>query len=164
MAKEKKEMFEKMEFNDAAYAKSIQEESLAKLGRVKIGVIIATIATVCSVLGIIVPEVFIKNNQSPVTHFLEIFILIAPILAIVSYIIGGGFLNAIKWAIKIGKLGYHLIPIIVVDLFIGFAAMVLALMAFLFAPIIFVGLNYIQIKRDYDDATTYLNFCEPAAE
>lgn len=81
---------------------------------------------------------------------------IAVLPAVPAYLIGGGIGKAIKAAWKITKIGWCLIPVFPVDVILSIAFFFLALLMFLFVPIIFVGLNYVEHKRALNAAESYL--------
>ncbi|MCR4902623.1 MAG: hypothetical protein K6A23_07185 [Butyrivibrio sp.] len=145
MSKEKN-LFNSITFDNTAYAQQILNESESKLKRVKIGLIIAAITSVISIIGYTATN----NNLS------TILMLVSLIGSLVSYIIGGGFMNALSWGVKIGKIGWIIMPF-PVDIVTGLTASLFAILVFLFLPVIFVLLSYFQTKKDFDTAFMYLS-------
>lgn len=143
----KVQMMEELEFDNVEYAKKIMEEASAKLGRIKVGLIIAGAATVCSCI-------MLYASDSNMTLLKGSMMLIALFGAIISYIVGGGFGTAIKFAMKVGKFGWFITPF-PIDIITGIITTVIALWAFLFVPVFFVFLNYWQTKKNYTEAERY---------
>ena len=153
-SKANKELFENVTFNDAAYAKDIRDKSAAKLEKLKIALIIAAIATICSIIA------FKFSKHEALSN---VFFVIAVVGAIASYILGGGINIAIKWALKIGKIGWFILPF-PIDIATGLFAILFSLLSFFFLPVIFVALNYYQANKDYKAAEEYLSFYQPTQE
>ena len=149
---EKKNLIEKMEFDDFAFAKQTFEDSDKKLGRIRTGLIVSAAATLASFIGFSAID---KNDTIG-----GIFILVALITAIASYIIGGGMKIAFKAAKKLAVFGWFILPF-PYDLGTGICTIIIAPIAFLFIPVVFVYINYKQVKRNRDDAEEYMKFCKP---
>ncbi len=141
----RKNLFENATITSTEAAKQLLEKSVSKLNRVKIGLIIAAVATLISIIGY-------KNDG---TSLGSILLFIGFICAMVSYIIGGGFMTAISWAVRIGKLGWIIMPF-PVDIITGICAVVVSFIAFMFLPLVFVFLSYVQTKKDYEEANKFL--------
>ena len=152
--KEKQEFFEEMEFDNVSYAQDMKEECERKLQKISLGLKIAAVSTVFSVL-------MLFPFNSNVT---DIFMLLAIVGAIVSYIIGGGLGTALKAAWKICVVGWFIIPIFPVDLALAMFAFIVACCAFFFAPILFVWINNHQVKKDYQAALKYLSYYKPVGQ
>lgn len=148
MARGKEEVFETAQFNDAKYAQDVKENAERKLQRIKIGLIIALVATISSVL------LFLE-----LTPFTDILMGLSFFGSIVSYVVGGGIGMAFKSAWKVAKIGWLLTPF-PIDIFTGLVAMMFSIMGFFFIPLLFVAMNYDQCKKDYKEATEYLKYCE----
>lgn len=158
MAKEKKTLFTKMEFNNAQYAMDVKAKSEAKLARVKVGLIIAAIAQFAWVISFAFP------------HMPELLVdgvcIIALVGTVAGYIVGGGLLAALKFTWKfattIGWFGWVCVPF-PVDIFTGIMLTGLALIMipilFIFIPLGLVFLNFIQVRKDYKAAEEYLKYC-----
>ena len=142
-------IFEEAIFNDAAYAKDIMKQSEERLKRVKIGLIISVVASICG---------FISFTHGSTHIIFEVIGFVAFVGAIASYVIGGGFMDAIRMALKIGKIGWLIMPF-PVDIVTGIISTIFSLVAFFLLPVIFVSLNYIQTKKDYEAAENYLSYC-----
>lgn len=155
MKKEKEGLFEEQKFEDVQYAKDVLEASGKKKEKCKIGLIVALVSTILAAGGYALAEG--ASIQNDVT---EIMILIGWIGAIASYIIGGGLKVALSTALKITKLGWFLVPIFPIDLVVAIFAFFLAIISFFFIPVLYVGINYIQINKDYSAAEEYLKYCK----
>ena len=156
-----KEFFTKMEFDNAAYATDVKNACEKKMGRIKIGMIIAAGATVFDVVA------FMLDKGGQKGTFLEILVgtllTIGVIGAIVSYIVEGGFGTALRWAKNLAVFGWIILPF-PADILTGIMFFVLAILAFFCVPIVFVLLNYRQTKKDRDAAEQYLNYVRPVQE
>ncbi|MCR5272888.1 MAG: hypothetical protein K6E13_07895 [Lachnospiraceae bacterium] len=162
MFNKNEKMENKVEFNDAAYAKSIRDEALVKMEKVKKGLMISGIASLLSVVGLIIMNVADAHNTS--AHgYAYILFMIAICGAMVSYVIGGGFGLALKGAFSLAKVGFWIIPIPFLDLATGLITIVFALFAFLLFPVLCVFISYRQIKNDYEEAEKYLQFYQPVS-
>lgn len=145
---EKKEFFEEKQFNDVAYAQDILASSNAKLEKQKFALIIAAAATALNLGGFALGD-----------GFLAFAMLFAGIVgAIIAYIIGGGFRSAIACAFKIGKFGWFILPF-PYDLVTGICCFSFAVFGFFLTPVVFVFVNYRQLKKDRDEAQTYIDYC-----
>ena len=150
--KKKQELFEKKVFDDYGYAIAIKEEAEVRLEKIKKGMIIAAVATVINVIGIMG-----MDTMGVVGDISLIMILLGVCGSIASYIFGGGIMIAVKWIFKLARIGWYIIPIWVVDLMGLMFGALAGVGFFLFTPIIFVYMNYRQVKGDYNDAEMYLS-------
>lgn len=151
--KQKAKLFEEIQFEDLERAK--RAVTFAKINQIRIlvGFIIAIVSTVFTAIAIL------GNTEDP-----AFFAIIACIVAIPAYIVGGGIGKALKIALNITKIGWCLIPVFPADLLIAIGCLFFSVIGLLFVPIIFVGLNYIQHKKNLDAATSYLAQCGYANE
>ena len=150
--RKKEKLFEEVQFKDIERAK--REVKFAKVNQIRIliGFIISLIAIVFTALAIWGdPE---KTGD---------YVTTAVLLAVPSYLIGGGIFKALGVAWKITKIGWFLIPVFPADILIAFACFFFAVLGLFFVPVIFVGINYVQHKRTLDAATSYLAQCGYAA-
>ena len=152
MEKEKVELIEEKQFNEAAYAEDVLKLSQVQLEKIKIGMIIAGVATLSSIIMVIASKIEIISNAC---------FIISIVGAIAAYIIGGGFGSAIKLAVKLAKWGWFICPTFPIDILVFIVVLVFAVIAFFFLPLIFVFLHYRQVKADKVAAETYLSYCEP---
>lgn len=150
MAKKKKEkvkLFEAVQFEDLEHAK--RTVTLAKINqlRILIGLAFAAISTGYTIYGLL-------GNPADSS-----WMGFAMILAFPAYLIGGGIGKALKAAWNITKIGWFLIPVFPADLLLAIGFFFISLILFLFIPIVFVGLNFIQHKKTLDNAKSYLAQC-----
>ena len=143
--RQKEKLFEDVQFQDIERAK--REVKMAKFNQIRI-----LIGFVISLIAIVFTALAIWGNPDNKDTFLTLAVL----LALPSYIIGGGILNALKVAWKITKIGWFLIPVFPADILIALACLFFAIMGLLFVPVIFVGINYVQRKKTLDAAVSYL--------
>ena len=157
--KEDKKLIQTMVFDDYGYAQSIKEESQKKIEKVKKGMIVAAIVTALSVIGFVCMN---SGGDALENIGLVLFFLAFP-GAIASYIVGGGFSIAFKFAKKLAVFGWFICPF-PVDIFTGVITLIIAILAFLFVPLIFVFLNYRQQRKNLDEAEEYISHFKPAGE
>ena len=157
MKKEIEKLFEEKQFDNAQYAQDELQECLRKKAKCKKGLIFAIVGTACSLVGYMME----KYGDYKIAVMV---LTIAVIIAIVSYIIGGGLGLAFATAGKICKVGWFLVPIFPWDIFTGLVALFIAVMGFLFVPVLFVWINYHQVCKDYDAAEKYLKYCKTPSE
>ena len=151
MAKRKKEktpLFETVQFEDFEQAKKMV--TLAKVNQIRIliGFILAfggTAHTAYAIFG---------NAADPMMHMAY-----AVVFSVPAYLIGGGIGKALKVAWGITKFGWFLIPVFPADILFGLAFFFISCFGLLCVPAFFVGMNYIQHKRNLDAAKHYLAEC-----
>ena len=98
MAKQKKKFYEEMEFDDVQYAIDVVNEYQHKLNKVERGLFVAIITSAINVF------IFWADSQGLAvsTEVSGILSLVIVCGAIVSYVLGGGILRALRWAWRIG--------------------------------------------------------------
>ena len=153
--KTKETLFEEKQFNDVAYAKAVLAEADAKLNRNTIGIVCAVAATVLdfTVVNWLANKLFANDPVMGICLF-------TVILAAIAFGVGGGFSMALKMVWKIGKIAWFLMPICPVDLILGAWAFVVAGIAALWCPVVFVLANRIQLSKDKKAAERYLGCFE----
>lgn len=149
----KEKLFEDVQFEDIERAK--RELKLAKFNQIRV-----LIGFIISLVAIVFTAIAIWGN----TEDSDKFWILAMLLAVPSYIIGGGILKALKVAWKITKTGWFLIPVFPADVLMAIMFFFFSVMGLLFVPVIFVGLNYVQYKKTLDAAKSYLAQCGYAYE
>ena len=152
--KQKQTLFEEVQFKDIKRAE--RAVALAKINKIRIliGFVIAVVSTIFTALAIWGKE---EQQMSSLG--------IAFVLAAAAYIIGGGIFKALGVAWKITKIGWFLVPMFPADILIALACFIFSVFGLFFVPIIFVGLNYINHKKTYDAAVSYLAlYATPAEE
>lgn len=166
MAKEKKEskpLFSDMHFDDVAFAQDVYNSSTKKMQRCKIGLIVAAVAEVIWILLFL-----LGHKMGAFGDILSGFALVA---SIASYIVGGGIKMGLSFAwrvsTKVGFFGWLVVPF-PYDILTGLMCTCIGIMLIptllLFIPLVLVGLNYIQIKKDYDAAQAFLSYYKPVIE
>ncbi len=151
--RKKEKLFEEIQFKDVERAK--REVTFAKVNQIRI-----LIGFIFSLVAIVFTALMLWGNKENTSMYATIAIL----LAVPSYIIGGGIFKALKVAWKITKIGWFLIPVFPADVLIALACFFFAVVGLLFVPVIFVGLNYVQHKKTLDAATSYLAQCGEVVE
>lgn len=147
----KKNLFETMEFDNYAQAKDLVDGAEKKVKRILIGLGIAAVATLFTVIGLCC-----SNEMSQM-----VFFLLAFLFAIPAYIVGGGLGKALKVAKKLAVLGWIIVPF-PIDILTGLCTFIVAIYALFFVPIIFVLINYSQHRKDLKAAQKYLSYFKPA--
>jgi len=142
--KESKKFFESVQFDTVENAENTARKAAKKLEKAKIGLIIAGVATALSALGF----------SFEVLGFL---LPIAFLAAIAAYIVGGGIKIALKTAWKIAKFGWFVIPF-PYDIVTGIVTLIFAIMGFIFFPVVFVLVNFFQIKKTLNEAEEFLGY------
>lgn len=151
--RKREKLFEEVQFQDVERAK--REVTLAKVNQIRI-----LIGFIFSLVAIVFTALMLWGNKENTSMYATIAIL----LAVPSYIIGGGIFKALGVAWKITKIGWFLIPVFPADVLIALACFFFAVVGLLFVPVIFVGLNYVQHKKTLDAATSYLAQCGAVVE
>ena len=148
-----KKIIETLEFSDALHAQKTIEKTEKSLKKIKRAFIPAAISTVAGILSM--GSAF---EDPSINGFLMTLSLV---VAIVSYIMGGGFKIAVKAAGKLAVVGWFICPF-PIDIAVGICTMIFAVAAFFFLPLVFVFLNYRQHKKNLEDAKEYLECCVQA--
>ncbi len=140
--KQKKPMFETMVFDDYAAAKKVADKAKIKNVFAWIGMAVAVWATYMGIM-------LFKTNASEPTYFLGM------VLAIVAYILAGGLGRALRFAGRVALFGWasFFFPI---SLLTGLLGFILGVYFFLFFPVVFVFMSFIQHNRDAKAANDYL--------
>lgn len=144
--KEKQKLIEDIVFEDFAKAERTVKFAKINLIRVIIGLVLAVIGTGLSLYGLF------GNGDAMMGIY----------VAIPAYLIGGGIFKALKTAFKLAKIGWFIVPVFPADLAFALVFLIFGIVAFLFVPIVFVGLNYIQHNKTYQAAQEYLAGCARA--
>lgn len=154
MTKKKNSFYSELVFDDAQLALDTANECKEKLAKAKKGLHLSIWATVYNLFGFALVAALLASISEDLISlaFVGIFVL-----SIASYVLGGGFGTAVKWAWKVAVFGWIIIPF-PFDLIVGFMTMAFALMCFFFVPVLFVYINYRQIKKDYSAAVKYLSY------
>lgn len=146
--KEKAKLIETVQFEDVERAQ--RAVKLAKFNQIRILIglgisVISAILIACAIWG------------DPEKSFM--FYSLGAFLAIPAYLVGGGIGKALKTACKITKIAWFLIPIFPADIICAIGGFFISVILFFFAPVVFVGLNYIQHKKTLEAAESYLAQC-----
>ncbi|MEE1305339.1 MAG: hypothetical protein U0K68_09365 [Agathobacter sp.] len=145
MSIKKNQIYEQMVFNDYAYAQKEVEKYEEKMIFKYIGLGCGALSTLLGILA------FTTN---------ELFATFSIILAIVSYILVGGFLTALRIAKNLAFWGWLIIPF-PFDIGTGLMTLIFAILGFLMFPIIFNLIAFFGIRKDYVAAKEYLSFYQP---
>ena len=142
----KTKIIENVQFENSEMAQAYRATAATKIQRTKIGLIIAAVATVLSIIGMAV-------GSGSVGGFCLFFAFLG---SIASYIVGGGFSIALKAAKKLAVFGWFIAPF-PADIATFFITFILSVLAFFFIPVVFVFIHYVQEKRTLASANAYLN-------
>ena len=151
--KKKKEQFEeKIVFHNVQEANEVFQDIAFREPKQKIALILSGIGTAATLVSMIM------GNPQGNTVVIVCFMLaqMAPLLGIISYILAGGFMDALKMAVKLGKIGWRIFPIPLFDLAVGFVTMIVSVAVFLYAPVLFVYMSVKRAKKLQLEAKNYL--------
>ena len=151
--KKKKEQFEEeIVFHSVQEANEVFQDIAFRETKQKIALILSGIGTAATLVSMIM------GNPQRNTVVIVFFMLaqLAPLLGIISYILAGGFMDAVKMAVKLGKIGWRVFPIPLFDLAVGFVTMVVSVAVFLYAPVLFVYMSVKRAKKLQLEAKNYL--------
>lgn len=87
-------------------------------------------------------------------------LLICLVGSLISYAIAGGILKSIRYSFRIAIVGWCIIPIFPINLCIGLLALMLSVLTFIFVPIVSIGINYVQTKKDIEDAELFIRILQ----
>ena len=149
MAKKSKKLIETMEFDNYAAAQAMVDSADAKRKRIFIGLALSAVATACSCLAF-------SGNASDIVGFGGMF------LALVAYIVGGGFGSALKLAWGLAKFGWIILPF-PYDIVTGFITFFFAIIAFVCFPVVFVLMSFFKHNKEYSEAKKYLSYYKKSA-
>lgn len=152
--KKKASLFETEILDGEEAAKELYERNTKKLERCKLGLIVAVIASVVGGIGLAMQFELISLPLL-IENVIETLLPFAIIGSAISYILAGGILTAIRYSFRIAEFGWFLIPIFPIDLCIGFLALAFSIMTFIYVPIVSVGINYVQTKKNIEQAELY---------
>ena len=151
--KKKKEQFEEeIVFHSVQEANEVFQDIAFRETKQKIALILSGIGTAATLVSMIM------GNPQGNTVVIVFFMLaqLAPLLGIISYILAGGFMDAVKMAVKLGKIGWRIFPIPLFDLAVGLVTMVVSVAVFLYAPVLFVYMSVKRAKKLQLEAKNYL--------
>ncbi len=148
MAKAKKSvrLFETVEFDSYEEAKDMVRTAQRKRTRHLIALGISAAATGLTAYGIL-------GGNADMTM---VYMMLAFLLAIPAYIIGGGFGKVLKTAANLGKIGWLIIPF-PYDILTGLCTFIFAGFALFCVPLFFTFANYVQHNREYKAAKKHLS-------
>lgn len=142
--KKKVEFFDVETIPNEDAARQIIEKNNAKLKRGQIGMILAVIATI----GM---QIALRNEGD-----YPLLAAVGWITMLISYILAGGILKAIKAAIKLAKIGWMITPVPAIDICIAAAGLMIGVVLLVSVPIVFVVLNYLETRKNIEQAELYL--------
>ena len=145
MKKEKKPLFEQVQFADAVAAQAFITDSEKKLARGKIGLIVAALVPV---FDIIIANILSDGDVAVGLWF---------VAAIAAYIVGGGLGSALKFVLKLTYYCWVFFPIFPIDFAIAIFAFFMAGAVALFLPVVFVLLTQHQLKKNKEAAEMIVN-------
>ncbi|SDA50795.1 hypothetical protein SAMN02910275_00897 [Butyrivibrio sp. INlla18] len=152
MAKTKARIFDEMVFDDAVYAKKVYDDAKVRLRRNTASIAMSVIVTILDIT--VVPALV---NKLFGEYVLLGYILLFGALAGIVYSIGGGFVNAVRVAIKTGKIVWYIVPFVPLDILFGLLTSFVAFCLGIMFPVFYVLLNRIQIRKDKRAAIQYLS-------
>lgn len=152
--KKKTHLFEETTFEGRDAAQEFLDKNAATMKRSKLGLQIAVLASVFGVICLLL-DFDVISIDLPISVE-NVMLLICLIGSLVSYIMAGGILKSIRYSFRIAVVGWFIVPVFPFDLCIGLIALMLSIFAFIFVPIVSVGINYVQTKKDIEDAELFI--------
>lgn len=146
----KKNENEFADYQSAAFAKQKAEERLANMKKAVIMSLIAQIAVYAC------PIIFTMINE----ELVFVGLIAGFAFSVVAYCMAGGLGWLIQLIVKIGQIGWFIIPLFPIDLLFAFMGICISGAMILFFPIVTIGVLYLMTKHDYKKADEYLNFCK----
>lgn len=123
-----------------------------------VGLLVALVAEVFYILA------FTLSRSDVTTALADVLIIMALVATVVSYIIGGGILTAIKTFFGIIKWSWFLIPIFPIDIIFVILGAFVGLLALIFAPLLYVLINQIKTRREMTAYLDYVGYDKAAQE
>lgn len=144
MAKEKRNLYEEVEFdNNYGYAMQVKQEAETQLYEIQKIWSLAIAGTVCGGIGMVLA-------------FQPIFIMIGFIMGCVCYRKVGGLGIAARWAWNIAKFGWFVVPYFPIDLLVGAIALCLGFLSLFFLPLFVVNHIRKQARQNLKLAEDFL--------
>lgn len=148
MKKEKISLFEKIDITEPNFAKKLYSKEKTKC---KIKVICVTLAAIGSICGYL--YIFGEIDKSSAAHDI---CGVVWFIGLIAAIIAGSVINFFKVILKVGQLGYHLVPFILLDI-LGFVfGLAFGLMVAVTLPVIPAAMTLYQSWQNLKDAESYL--------
>lgn len=156
--KKKSHLFEETTFEGRDAAQEFLDKNAATMKRSKLGLQVAVIASIFGVFCLMLAfDVVSIDLPIPIENAMLLICLGG---SLVSYVMAGGILKSIRYSFRIAIVGWCIIPIFPIDLCIGLMALMLSILAFIFVPIVSVGINYVQTKKDIEDAELFIRILQ----
>lgn len=154
----KSHLFEETTFEGSDAAQEFLDKNAATMKRSKLGLQIAIIASVFGVICLLLAfDVVSIDLPIPVENAMLLICLVG---SLISYAIAGGILKSIRCSFRIAIVGWCIIPIFPINLCIGLLALMLSVLTFIFVPIVSIGINYVQTKKDIEDAELFIRILQ----
>ncbi len=147
LSMEKNTLFEKVEITDPEYAQKLYEKETQKF---KIKVICAGVSLLTSISWLLY---FLLESVLPTA--IEDLLLIPLGIGIIAAIISGP-ITIIKTIFKVGKIGYTIMPIILLDIFCFIMGILVALVALVYVPILHCAVILYQSYKAKKAAEEFL--------
>lgn len=148
-------------FNDCVHAQSVIKDLKKKISRIKAGLIVAAVTTALTITGVIF--MCVGEDGGALRAVGGLMILLGYPCSIVSYIVGGGFLTAIKLTWKFACIGWLICPF-PIDIITGIATFIISTMSYFHFPVVWVFKIYRQYRDSLDEAEYYMSRFKPAGE
>ena len=156
--KKKTHLFEETTFEGKDAAQEFLDKNAATMKRSKLGLQIAVLASVFGVICLMLAfDVVSIDLPIPVENAMLLICLVG---SLISYVIAGGILKSIRYSLRIAIVGWCIIPIFPINLCIGLFALMLSVLTFIFVPIVSIGINYVQTKKDIEDAELFIRILQ----
>lgn len=156
--KKKSHLFEETTFEGRDAAQEFLDKNAATMKRSKLGLQVAVIASIFGVFCLMLAfDVVSIDLPIPIENAMLLICLGG---SLVSYVMAGGILKSIRYSFRIAIVGWCIIPIFPINLCIGLLALMLSVLTFIFVPIVSIGINYVQTKKDIEDAELFIRILQ----
>ena len=150
----KKQFFEEMQFDDYQYALDVKKDAEERLAKANSVFKLSVITTIVGILVFGLRYLLIPK-----------IILIATIIVnVMCYMKMGKIKTILGWVLKLATVGWYLVPIFPIDLFLGLGLLILVPIYISLFPVVLVCVFKRQAKKDIEQAEEYLKYFRPVNE
>ena len=148
------------EYADSAMAQQELAKIPVRRKRCTIGLMIALVTEVLFILAFALG----RSGNAAVVNMGEVLGYVAIAGTVASYVVGGGLLMALKTFLGICKWCWLLCPIFPLDLLIVLIGGGIGILALIFAPLLYVFINWIKVRKETKYLSEYLGYMNDVQE